>query len=196
MKQLCMAAVLLSLAARATAQVHVVNGDFATDLSGWTFEDTNGTAEWTPLDAQDAPDSGSAQITLTPVCTPLPGGGYTCSGGRGMRQCVAVRGGSQYRIGMSVFVPSGQSTEGVAFLFYEWSGGETCDDVPLLWGSLGVTSQVKDAWQEVARRVYAPPGARHLRVTLVPSRNEEYLEGSFTADFDDVFVIRKPRRKR
>lgn len=88
-------AVLLQAPASLTAQNLIVNGDFDTDLVGWQFPDA--TPTWSPLDAGNALQSGSARGVNMDT-------GRVCV----MRQCVAVPRSGRQILSVWTFTPPDQ----------------------------------------------------------------------------------------
>lgn len=169
---------ILVVAPVAWAQNLVFNPDFNTDVTGWT-PSTTGTIEWSPLDAEGNPASGSALVTNRST---------TAQDGTGPRQCIdGIDAGFFYLLAADVLVPSGQSETGYAELLVQWY------DTPGCGGGLvglnttpGLSTSTPDAWYLDAGVFRAPTGTQSARLRLTVAKIEDY--GTLQAHFDNVLL--------
>jgi len=91
---------LLAVSSTGGAQELIVNGDFDSDLSGWTVSDAPGTT-WVAFDSAGAL-SGSAQFTNDMTTA----GGATIN----ITQCVVLAKAGRYVISANGFLPAGQAS--------------------------------------------------------------------------------------
>jgi hypothetical protein len=173
-------------AAEVSGQNLVVNGDFATSLSGWQPGGAQGgSASWDPTDQAGVASSGSALIVNDQPCIEQSPAVFSCPY-PGLIQCMAVTAGASYSIGFSALIPSGQEVGGAAYIFLDWYSGDACDTGPLVHPVFGHATV--GTWGTEARGLTAPAGARSLRLTIAAVRDEIPPQGSFRAHFDNVFV--------
>lgn len=92
----CALALLASVSTPLMAQNLIVNGDFDAGLDGWEFSDA--TPTWSPLDAGDSAQSGSAHAIH-------PGGTERACV---LRQCVAVPRSGRQVLSTWAYTPPGQ----------------------------------------------------------------------------------------
>jgi hypothetical protein len=112
------AALLLWLTGTARAQNLVVNGDFATDVSGWStaYHGAAISTAWSDLDPADPTPSGSIQVTST-----ITGGGSA-----GPTQCVDLL-VAEPELRMDVLVPSQPAFDYVtAYPYVRWYSEAGC----------------------------------------------------------------------
>lgn len=172
---LCGAAALFG-AAPACAQNLVVNGDFDTDVSGWTPSPFN---RWDEADHEEAPDSGSLLIRnnfLNPQAS------------IGVSQCVAVTPGTPYDVGASFLIPSGQGSTGAAYLAIVWNSSPDCNGITATTGT--VTEEVTDlgVWQERSlRHLVAPAGSAGAKIILWVFKANE--NDALSVHADGVFLL-------
>jgi hypothetical protein len=154
----------------------IVNPDFATDVAGWS-PGLFVTIDWSSLDADAAPASGSGLVTNLST---------TAGDATGARQCVdGISGEFFYLMFADILVPSAQSETGSAHLLVQWYAGTGCGGGQLgsKWTS-EVQSSAPDSWYSTGSYVRAPSGTQSARVTLSVRKNEGF--GSLEAQFDNV----------
>lgn len=165
----------LLAAAPAAAQNLVVNGDFATNVAGWSnpVPSEIGFA-WSELDPLDPTPSGSMQVTST----------ISNAGAQGPYQCVDT--GEPVTMGMAILVPN-QSFEylyGNPFVRYYdapgCGGAEVASEFPIGFVAMG------EGWRRIKGVVTPPPTARSFRVFLGVWKPPTAWPA--TVHFDDVFV--------
>lgn len=166
----------------AQSQIQLINPDFETDVTGWTAE-TDVTLQWSVIDVDNDPGSGSAEVTNS---RPGP------LDGAGMLQCVsgAVEPGASYDFGGAVFIPDGQSRTGEAQVGLRWYDGAGCTG-STVGDQPRRSTEVLNAWVRlVATDQIAPPGAASVLFLAFPSKVE--VGGSLVAYFDDLHVGKTP----
>ncbi len=185
MSRILAALVLAAVASFSWAQSVVVNGGFSTaaQLEPWVFnpEDPSMSVEWSPLDANGDPDSGSVLIGNH---HPNANNGVT------IRQCLPVQAGADYQVGGKVRVPSGpgQSLDDRATVAVRWASDTACS--VFVTGSIGSASTVNafDTWiQRGPTTRTAPANAQSVQVRALASKIA--AGGSYFVQFDDLFLI-------
>ena len=167
-------------AASAAPAVNLLsNGTFAADASGWVVEDAPAaTVAFHPVDANGAPNSGSALIANA---HPGP------SQGAGIAQCVhTVAAGRSYTYGGKVLFPTGQARTGSVGLGLRWWNGPNCTGSTLGQPRLGVAAP-EGAWvSRGSGAEVAPAGTVSAQFVAYPSKVE--AGGVLVAQFDDLFL--------
>lgn len=157
----------------------VVNPGFASDLAGWTVL-FGRPAAWSPLDAQGAPDSGSARITND--MAPSNGGTPLT-----LRQCLPASGGTGYLFAVEVFLPAGEppSTIGQVYVYGHddtaCESGITATEVLSAFGTF-------DSWIPVAGQLSLPLGTHSLSFNLGVNK-ESGVSVPASVHFDRVTVV-------
>lgn len=106
-------AALLLAPASPMAQNLIVNGDFDSDLTGWEFPDA--TPTWSPLDAGNSLQSGSAQgvnMATGRVCV--------------LRQCVALPRSGRQVLSTWAYTPPGQGLGNLVLSYTARHHSPTC----------------------------------------------------------------------
>jgi hypothetical protein len=151
----------IAVAAPAAAGDSLVNPGFDGDTSGWTeFYPEYVVAAYSDEDAAGDPASGSVSVTNI----------YTgASAEAGYWQCVDVVAETEYRVGATVRIPSGQGVAGDAGVTLYWSDELDCST----WiGGASVDTAVLDVWTTAIGFKTAPTGARSVRVLLKVFKHE------------------------
>jgi hypothetical protein len=154
----------------------LTNGDFDSDATGWgSSVNFDGSVDWL-----GAPDSGSLHL-VNDNASP--------NSGMGPGQCVAIRPGAEYDLGVSIQVPPGQAS-GDAWASLSWWNDARC-----LTDLIGVEQTPKAPQTGRFERVEllgrtAPPGARYAKVTLVDFKYD--AGGLFQAWYDHVEFVPEP----
>ncbi|MFI5182523.1 MAG: FG-GAP repeat domain-containing protein, partial [Thermoanaerobaculia bacterium] len=168
---------MLTVAGTGAAQNLIVNGNFDSNVLGWTFQDTGSFTLDSSHDADSNPLSGSGRLENA---IPLE------SGSARAMQCVAVTGGKSNDIWARIRIPSGQTTSGYAMVVVQFYDGASC-----LGNSVGgvstpqLNSTTTDTW--VVSEVFsqaAPVAAVGARVNLWVNKTE--ATGSLVVDFDTL----------
>jgi len=166
----------------AAAQNLVDNGDFDTDVGGWTQLSGGITLSWDGTsDYQGQPASGSAMILNS-------ASGQSNSG---VTQCIeGIIGSESYELSAWLKAPTGQSADGNARVFMWWYTGPGCTGTQ----SLGPTTpffNTSDDWvlQEAAG-VQAPLESQSATVYLNVAKTSE-VPGEYMVSFDHVSLIGK-----
>lgn len=165
--------VLLLVARGAFAGGLLVNGAFATDLSGWTvLKDAQ--AAWTSVDGTGAFGSGSADVTSVAA---LPGVVT------GLTQCVGVLPGVAYDFGARILV---QTPVGVsAFVTLSFFSGAGCAGAEVSRTSTDTASV--GAWTPLGVKGAAAPDGVASALFLL-SVQKAPAGGSASAFFDDAYL--------
>lgn len=182
-RAIVLATTLVSVSGIARAQNLVVNGDFDTNLAGWYYPASFVEDSWSAFDAGGSPSSGSVRQENANT------DGIKTSG---IGQCVPVVAGESYRVGVSIYVPSGQAATGLAGILFQWMASADCSGAAI-GGGLGTDGEWVgfDAWQDwMSDFVEAPPGAQAMEVDLTCRKSS--ASGTFVAYWDDVSVAPEP----
>ena len=165
--------VLLLVTRAAFADGLLVNGGFATDLSGWTaLKDAQ--AAWTSVDGTGAPGSGSADVTSVAA---LPGVVT------GLTQCVGVLPGVAYDFGARIRV---QNPVGVsAFVTLSFFSGAGCAGTEL--SRVSTDTAPAGAWTMLGGKGAVAPGGVASALFLL-SVQKAAAGGSESAFFDDAYL--------
>jgi hypothetical protein len=161
----------------------LANGSFDTGVAGWT---TVGLAlAWSPADAEGNPGSGSAVVTNTSAPASF--------GGDWISQCVAVQPGSVLTLGGRSFIPSAQTTTGVANMQAYFFAGPGCTGGSLgyVWTPSGGEAWTPDRWNSMDATGPVPAGAQSASVEVQVTKRE--AGGTFTAYLDELSVVQSPR---
>ena len=168
-----LAAVFLLAAGAASADNVLVNGGFASDVSGWTSP-PDAFATWVASDATGSPTSGSAQVTS------IAGQGGTITG---LYQCVAAVPGTSYDFGARARVDA--ATGVTAFVMLSFFSGAGCAGTELSRSSSD--SPPIGSWDLVGGKgATAPDGAASMRLLLAVQKAA--AGGQATALFDDAYL--------
>jgi hypothetical protein len=152
-----------------------VNGDFDTDVTGW-FPATTAAIDWTSLDADANPASGSALVTNLST---------TAGDATGASQCIeGLTGEAFYLFAAEMLVPGGQSETGHAFLFVQWNDEAGCSGYLGSAFSSQVQSSTPNVWYGVSEIVQAPLGTESARLRLSVLKHEDV--GALQTHFDNV----------
>ncbi|MGA9335114.1 MAG: hypothetical protein WBV39_12615 [Rudaea sp.] len=177
-------ALVLALPTVSTAQNLLVNGDFATDLSGWQFPDA--TPTWSSFDADGAIGSGSAH-------------GTNAQAGADarvfvLRQCVPISQPGLYVFGASGYTPSGQVAGDLVANYFVTLNSDCSGDTTVNTGGFFLPGV--DQWQAYTSGTLlnippqSPFPAMAIRISLGVDKSP--AGGSFAGYFDNVFLIRDP----
>ncbi len=168
-----LAIVFLLFAHGALSDGLLVNGGFATDLSGWTaLKDAQ--AAWSAVNATGAPGSGSADVTSVAAAP----GAVT-----GLTQCLGVLPGVAYDFGGRMRI---QAATGVsAYVTLSFFSGAGCTGTELARTS--TNTPAPGAWTLLGQKgAVAPAGAASAAVLLAVEKAA--AGGSADAFFDDVYL--------
>jgi len=137
-----------------SAQNMVSNGDFDTDVGGWTSYHC--LLAWDPADSQQSAFSGSAWTSNNNDAEPTTAI-FACVDG--------VVGGQSYDLGGRVWIPSGQPSTGSAKLGLFWYDGTACTGALTVGGQTPYTG-LPDGWVFLAHfGQVAPPGTQSAQIT-------------------------------
>jgi hypothetical protein len=168
---------VLVTAGTAAAQNLLVNPNFDSDVSGWSFT-TPGTFTWdSTLDADSNPSSGSGR---------LENGSTVAFGTSFAAQCVAVTGGSNYDLMVQIRIPSGQTDSGYAMINVNFYNAASCGGSNVGGASSPqVLSTTTDTWvlSQVLNQA-APGTAVSAQVSLWTNKTE--ATGSLVVNFDNA----------
>jgi len=168
-------------AAPASAQNIAINFDFTTDLDSWNTNENSPmevSTAWNNLDANDMPNSGSAQVNNI---SPGPNNGVT------LVQCLPATQGQTYSFGGKIRVPApGLGANDVATIDAVWTDDASC----LNSLDLTVTNfspAVSDTWvEQPASQFVAPVGTNGVKIRARVTKFN--AGGTLTALFDDVYL--------
>jgi hypothetical protein len=155
------------------------NGSFDQNVSGWD-NPTPPPATWSPVDANGAATSGSAQL--------LNDDSAANSRRAVLRQCIAAEAGS-YRLEVAALVPA-QSVSGrvvvngAVYPRTECAGGIT--------SSGGYFIQTGASWQRTQREIVVSNTAGGSRIEITVSIEKDPAGGSFFANVDDIGLFGVP----
>ena len=169
---------VLATAGTAAAQNLLVNPNFNSDVSGWSFT-TPGTFTWdSSLDADSNPSSGSGRLDNT---SPAAFGTSFAA------QCVAVTGGSSYDFSAQIRIPSGQTDTGYAAVVANFYNAASCGGSNVGGTSTPqVLSTTTNTWVLSQVLAFAAPGtAVSAQVSLWVNKTED--TGSLVVNFDNAF---------
>ena len=175
-------ALLAALAAApAFAQNIAINFDFNTDLSSWNTSEnspTEVTTAWNSLDANGAPNSGSAQVNNI---SPGPNNGVT------LIQCLPATAGLTYSFGGKIRVPApGLGANDVATVDAYWTNDAGCLS-NLSLETTNFSPGATDTWvTQPPTQVVAPAGTNGVKIRGRVTKFD--AGGTLTALFDDVYL--------
>lgn len=174
---------LLAFTDAAQGQNRVENGDFDTSLAGWYWAPSFVEDSWSPMDAGASPASGSARQENSNDDGIKAGG---------IGQCVPATAGESYQVGGSVYVPSGQSADGLAGIHWQWKASLDCSGASIggLLGTDGEAAGFDEWYHWHSDFVSAPVGTQSILLDLISRKND--ATGTFVAYWDDIFVIPEP----
>lgn len=159
-----------------SAQNLVINGDFDTDVGGWTSYHC--LLAWDPADSQQSVTSGSAWISNDNDIEPTTAI-FACVDG--------IVGGQSYDLGGLVWIPSGQPSTGSAKLGLYWHDGPGCTG-NLTVGGQTPYAQLPDGWVPLAHfGQVAPPGTQSAQVTAYNIKTSPGT-GPFVVHHDSVYL--------
>ncbi len=169
------------LSATAVTPAHstdfVINGSFDADIGGWVPpHPIDGITEWDSLDVDESLYSGSLRFTNI---TPHAFSALTT-------QCLPVTQGNTYSAGSMIFIPTGQASEGFAYLDIRWKENADCSGNGLDNAATTVAFPAATWQSKTVSTVTAPAGSHGVRVRLIVYKSTS--GGEFLAFFDDVFL--------
>lgn len=153
------------------AQNLIPDGDFDTNTSGW--DASPGVLSWSPLDAGDDPESGSARLRFS---------GAGAGAGTGVVRCVSAVAGRTYYLGGRQLIPTGQDRTGRGDLFFSFYTGANCTGSRTSGPALLVSTP--GSWIPVFGSATAPAGTVSALVVMNIMKNE--AGGSLDVHFDDL----------
>jgi hypothetical protein len=165
----------LLLAADASAQNFLVNGDFSAALGRSSWLETG---TWIPEDWEGAAGSGALRITNS-----FPGESVVLG-----RQCVAIEGGKRYAVSGSLrAAPAQFSGSTTAALTIAWWDQGSCYSGDVVGAVMGFIASQTGGWERLGPTVVqAPAGAAGADVRLQVFKGAG--AGSFSADFDGLLL--------
>ena len=169
----------LWLAGAAHAQNLVVNGDFATNPSGWStaYHAPEIAIAWSDLDPADPTPSGSLQVTST----------STEGGSGGPTQCVDLL-VAEPELRMDVLVPSQPAFAYVtAYPYVRWYSGAGCTIGEISTEFVPGTVSAGQGWTRLAGPLIPPGSAQAVLIDLgivTPSGNS----APAVAYFDNIYL--------
>lgn len=175
---------LLLCGSPATAQNMVANGDFDTNVAGWTpfiipFD-------WDPSDWSFDPSSGSGLATNNE-------NGYMHAG---IDTCVdGIVAGQRYDLGGMIAIPTVQSGDGSAGFGVYWRDGVGCSGAQSDGGTSPYITET-DTWIHIGKwNLEAPPGAQSAQVGIYNQKTSlgtdpflSYHDGVYFGVFGGVFA--------
>lgn len=153
------------------------NGDFATNLAGWTVSGA-GEAAWSTLDVDARSDSGSAQLTSREVLAGQEHRVYP------LTLCIDVTQAGRYFIGGSGRLASGQGSGRLVFSYFARPSDDCSGGASAVGGRF--LSSV-DSWSQAAAEliVFDPPGSVEIRLGI----EKDTAGGELHGNFDDVYLL-------
>jgi hypothetical protein len=172
--------VIAVVAVRADAQNMVVNGTFNGDISNWTDGVGQGSFIFDPLNYVGPGGSGSGLMTVTSTGSMWTGNATQCITG--------VSDIEVYDWGARVYIPSGHSTTGDAYIQLVWYASTDCSGTYL--AAAPFTNQIPhtmtDVWAPTRQDDQTPPAtAQSARIVL--SLSKDSAAQPLSAHFDGVF---------
>ena len=160
----------------AVAQNLAVNGEFDTDVSGWTPLGADFTTEWDPSDHNASPVSGSLLATNT---SPL-------NASLAVVYCVnSIPDDQQYRFRGWVNVLPGQTASGQFEIWWDWFDNPSCVGTQVLAGATPIMTSTS-GWEFVDTGwEAAPPGTMSAWLVLGNHKNVAG-PGSFQTYYDGL----------
>jgi len=169
----CIVAIALALAVmQASAQNLVSNGNFDTDLNGWSVGFSNvGTPAWFGDDCCGNAGSGSARLLALHFPTSLNS------------SCIAVTGGNSYDlVVMANTLPAGGTILTGAEADILWFGDASCSQE--MTRAVGVNVGNSAGWRQVGATIVAPDNVMSARIELFAGGGG--LSSGIDAYFDNV----------
>ena len=142
----------------ARAQNLVVNGDFASNSSGWSvaYHAPEISIAWSDLDPADPTPSGSLQVTST----------VSNAGSGGPTQCVDLP-GAELDFHMDVLVPSQPAFAYVtAFPYVRWYSGAVCTVAEISSEFAPGSVSAGQGWTRIAELLTPPGSAQSVLIDL------------------------------
>jgi hypothetical protein len=173
------AALWLGQAGAVHAQNLVVNGDFATDVSGWStaYHGSGITIAWSSLDPADPTASGSLEVTST----------ISNGGAGGATQCVDLLVANP-ELRMDVMVPS---QPGFAYVnaapYVRWFLGAGCSVGEISTESVLGTVPDGTDWTRLTGPLSPPPTAQAVLLDLAIAKPSG-SSAAAVAYFDNVYL--------
>lgn len=154
----------------------VDNGDFDTDVGGWSSYHC--LLAWDPADSHQSAASGSAWLSNDNDVEPTTAI-FACADG--------VIGGQSYDLGGWVWIPSGQPSSGSAKLGIYWYEAAGCAG-NLTVGGQTPYAQLPGGWVHLAHfGMVAPPGTQSAQVTAYNIKTSAGT-GPFVVHHDSVYL--------
>lgn len=175
-------AVLVALALAsdvARAQERLTNGEFDTNLSGWT--NLSAPKVWSAFDDADDPSSGSVAISNT----------SGTSNGQFIRQCVGVLGGADYGIAYSHYTETVGVTTGRSDVTVDWHDNATCAGTLIDLDSWQLET-APGTWTDVEDTVTAPNAAVAAFVRLTAFKTSGAAGDTWRVYYDHVQLVPEP----
>jgi hypothetical protein len=167
-------AVLLVASPVAAQQNIVVNGSFDTDVLEWhQTNPLDGSFMWSPIDADDDAESGSALVNMI--------------GFLSLYQCVPVTPGAAYDIEAMLHIPESQTATGSTYLYFRWAEDVVCSTTNLGGGNAPSLTTPGGWHLSALRDEWAPPGA--LAAWLAVSVSRTGGTGDWQAHVDSVSLV-------
>jgi hypothetical protein len=175
LRNVAFAAILLA-AGGARAQNLVQNGTFDTvsQIAGWGFGGTSD-MQWSAIDADDSPSSGSGFVE------------NTASGGtiEGAGECFAAQPDTVYWMQGAAMIPVDEAGSASALIDVFWSDTFNCSN-PLRFDTV-LSSGVVGSWLRGQNVVTSPVGTTHAQMSI-----RVFVSGSPPSPpgvyFDDLYV--------
>lgn len=166
----------------ATAQNLVVNGDFDTDVDGWTQLSGGITLSWDGTsDYEGEPNSGSAMVLNS----------ASVSSNSGATRCVeGIIGNESYDLSGWLKAPTGQSADGNARVFVWWYTQPGCTGAQSSGPATPFFTTSDDWVFQEASSVQAPLESRSATVYLNVAKTSN-SPGEYLVSFDHVSFIGK-----
>lgn len=167
-------------ASLAAAQNLVANGDFHSDVSGWT-ELAEVTLSWDGTsDYQNQPGSGSAEILNE-------GAGAANSGAI---QCIdGIVGGQSYNLSAWLRAPTGQTGEGHATVFVWWYTEPGCSGT-ISSGPITPWLYTSDSWVEMDAGSGDAPLSVQSALVYLNIHKTSVTPGAYRVSYDHVVFER------
>lgn len=167
-------AMLALVASEAAAQNLVVNGDFDTDLDGWTNVGAPQSI-WDEFDEFEDPNSGSLRIVNSSSA------GTTTV----VRQCALAEADREFQVGFThVTFPDG--AEGAARMRLIWYANSTCEGATS--GIEILDSSIAGPWTRVEEIVTSPPATQSVLIELGARKTAGSASNDYRVYFDEIYV--------
>lgn len=167
---------LTGFASTAGASNLLTNPDFDTNTNNWFAQSVNDPLAWDGLsNVVGAPGSGSALVADTAP--------FAFTGG--VTQCVTtgVVAGTLYNISGWIRIPSGQPSNGGAFISLSFYDGPNCNNNALDVANASFFPVEYDVWKRVTKTLLAPSGTLSAWVYLTVGKPDAQ---TFAASFDGI----------